>query len=96
MPAERIGTTQPHLARAGAVSENVEMAKTRLATLSGREVEVLNGSVAGLPNKTIGYDLGLSPRTIEMHRAHIMRKMKVSSLSALVRVALAGGIQGKS
>ena len=81
-------------APSGAGGEDVE-AKARLATLSAREVQVLNGLVAGLPNKTIGYDLGISPRTVEMHRAHIMTKMEVGSLSALVHVASAAGITGK-
>jgi len=71
-----------------------EAAKTRLATLSTRERQVLNGLVAGLPNKTIAYDLGISPRTVEMHRAHIMQKMEARSLSALVRLALAAGCEG--
>ena len=71
--------------------ENAELAKSRLSRLSAREVQVLNGLVAGLPNKTIGYDLGLSPRTVEAHRAKIMRKMEVASLSALVRAAVASG-----
>jgi two-component system response regulator FixJ len=60
--------------------------------LSAREKQVLNGLVAGLPNKTIAYDLDISPRTVEMHRASIMRKMEVRSLSALVRTALAAGV----
>ena len=58
-------------------------------------MQVLNGLVAGLPNKTIAYDLGLSPRTVEMHRARVMRKMEAASLSALVRAAVAAGIQIK-
>jgi two-component system response regulator FixJ len=77
-------------------SEDAELARTRLALLSPRELQVLDGLVAGLPNKTIGYDLGISPRTIEMHRASIMRKMGANSFSALVRSALAAGIHAKS
>ncbi len=75
---------------------NADVAKAHLATLSAREVQVLDGLVAGLPNKTIGYDLGVSPRTVEMHRANVMRKMHAGSLSELVRSALAAGIRGKS
>ena len=82
-------------AAARADSEAAVAAKARLATLSPRERQVLVGLVAGLPNKTIGYDLGLSPRTVEMHRASIMRKMAVNSLSALVRGALAAGVESQ-
>jgi len=60
----------------------------RLATLSERERQVLDGLVSGLPNKTIAYDLGISPRTIEIHRANVMSKMGAGSLSHLVRMAL--------
>ena len=73
-----------------------EAARAALARLSPRELQVLDGLVAGLPNKTIGHDLGLSPRTVEMHRARIMQKMEVRSLSALVRAALAAGFQVRS
>lgn len=67
-------------------------ARERFATLSDRERQVLSGLLAGLPNKTIAYDLGLSPRTVEVHRANVMTKTGVSSLSELVRLALQGGI----
>ena len=64
----------------------------RLASLSTREREVLEGLVAGLPNKTIAYDLGISPRTVEIYRANVMTKMKAGSLSELVRMALIAGL----
>jgi two-component system response regulator FixJ len=67
-------------------------AVARLALLTPREREVLEGLVAGLPNKTIGYDLGISARTVEIHRARVMEKMQVRSLSALVRLAMAAGV----
>jgi two-component system response regulator FixJ len=60
----------------------------RLNSLSGREREVLTGLVAGQANKLIAYDLGISPRTVEVYRANVMTKMQVSSLSDLVRLTL--------
>jgi two-component system, LuxR family, response regulator FixJ len=58
-------------------------------------MQVLNGLVGGLPNKTIAYDLDLSSRTVEVHRAKVMKKMEVGNFSALVRSALAAGVQRK-
>jgi two-component system response regulator FixJ len=60
----------------------------KLATLSLRERQVLDGVVAGKPNKTIARDLGISPRTVEVYRANLMAKMEAGSLSELVRMAL--------
>ena len=60
----------------------------RLTTLSIRERQVLEGVVAGKPNKTIARDLGISPRTVEVYRANLMAKMEAGSLSELVRMAL--------
>ena len=65
---------------------------SRLESLSNREREVLEGLVAGHPNKTIAYDLGISPRTVEIYRANVMEKMQARSLSDLVRMALVGGL----
>ena len=64
----------------------------RVGSLSARERQVLDGLVAGLPNKTIAYDLGISPRTVEIYRANVMTKMEATSLSDLVRMALVGGV----
>jgi two-component system, LuxR family, response regulator FixJ len=64
----------------------------RIASLSERERQVLDGLVAGNPNKTIAFDLGISPRTVEIYRANVMTKMKAKSLSELVRMALVGGL----
>jgi two-component system response regulator FixJ len=64
----------------------------RLATLSNRERQVLEGLVAGHANKTIAFDHGISPRTVEIYRANLMSKMQATSLSDLVRMALVGGI----
>jgi two-component system response regulator FixJ len=70
-----------------------QAALARLELLSPREREVLEGLLAGLPNKTIAYDLAISPRTVEIHRARVMDKMGAHSLSELIRFALAAGVQ---
>jgi len=69
------------------------LARAKLALLSPREREVLEGLLAGLPNKSIAYDLAISPRTVEIHRARVMDKMGVRSLPELVRLALAAGVR---
>lgn len=70
-------------------------AAAKLDLLSPREREVLDGLLAGLPNKSIAYDLAISPRTVEIHRARVMDKMGARSLSELIRLALAAGLQPK-
>jgi two-component system response regulator FixJ len=67
---------------------------SRLAALSNRERDVLQGLVSGLANKQIAFNLGISPRTVEIYRANLMTKMQASSLSDLVRMALVAGILG--
>lgn len=61
----------------------------KIESLSGRERDVLDGLVTGRSNKVIAFDLGISPRTIEIYRANLMTKMGAGSLSELVRMALA-------
>jgi two-component system response regulator FixJ len=72
-------------------NEKVELQR-RFETLSKREREVLEGLVAGKPNKTIAYDLGISPRTVEIYRANVMTKMRAVSLSELVRMTMIAGV----
>lgn len=64
----------------------------KLAALSNRERQVLEGLVAGLPNKNIAFELKISPRTVEIYRANVMTKMAADSLSHLVRMALVVGV----
>ncbi|HKD30084.1 MAG TPA: response regulator FixJ [Xanthobacteraceae bacterium] len=66
--------------------------QARLATLTNREREVLEGLVVGKPNKVIACDLAISPRTVEIYRANVMTKMEAASLSELVRMALVAGV----
>ncbi len=67
-------------------------AQTRLQALTPRERDVLEGLVRGHPNKTIAYDLDISPRTVEIHRANLMSKLGVASLSEALRIAFAAGL----
>lgn len=67
-------------------------AEVLLGALSAREREVLEGLAQGYPNKTIAFDLGISSRTVEVHRANIMSKLRARSLSEALRVAFAAGM----
>ena len=64
----------------------------RIATLSPRERQVMEGLIAGLSNKLIARDYDISPRTIEVYRANVMTKMQAGSLSELVRLAMRAGL----
>jgi len=74
----------------------VAAAERLLALLTPRERNVLDQLVVGRSNKVAAFELGISPRTIEIHRAHIMDKMNARSLSDLVRIALIAGRAGPS
>ena len=67
-------------------------AMARLADLSPRERDVLQGLVSGKINKVIAHDLGISPRTVEVYRANLMAKTGARSMSELMRLALAAGL----
>ncbi len=85
--AEEITKTAP--------GDDIASINARFASLSEREREVLSGVVAGLANKTIAFDLDISPRTVEVHRANVMAKMEARSLPELVRMAMAAGFGPK-
>ena len=77
------------ITQASSAASRAADARVALAVLSEREREVLDGLVKGLPNKTIAYDLGISPRTVEVHRANVMSKLGARSLSDALRIAFA-------
>jgi two-component system response regulator FixJ len=76
-------------AEARQVADSSAKVAARFASLTPREREVLDRLVAGQPNKTIAFDLGTSPRTVEVQRARVMEKMAARSLAELVRMTIA-------
>ena len=86
-----LSAIRPALARQAQASDRDARAteiQQRIAKLSEREREVLDRLVAGKANKVIAFELGISPRTVEVYRANVMTKMQADSLSELVRMAL--------
>src|SRR5450432_390763 len=69
-----------------------QVAAARIASLSGRERQVMEGLVAGLSNRIIASDRGISPRTVEVYRANVMTKMRAANLSELVQLAMRAGV----
>src|SRR5215475_8188995 len=76
-------------AKSDAVAQDIA---ARVASLSPRERQVMDGLVAGLSNKLIAREYDISPRTIEVYRANVMTKMQAGSLSELVRLAMRAGL----
>lgn len=70
-------------------------AQARVETLTVREREVLEHLVAGHANKVIAHELGISPRTVEIHRAHLSEKLRSRTLSDIIRLALAAGVKAR-
>lgn len=89
---EAIGEAFDRLDRSGEKSKRREEAELLVNGLTRREHEVLVGLTKGHPNKTIGYDLDISARTVEIHRANLMKKLDVYNLSDLLRIAFAAGV----
>ena len=80
------------LAQANSNLSRREQAQARLRVLTPRELDVLEGLARGNPNKTIAFDLEISPRTVEVHRANLMQKLEVASFSEALRIAFAAGV----
>jgi len=83
-----VRTAFDRYARDARQSDEANAVEARLNTLTVREREVLDGLLAGRPNKTIAYDLHISARTVEVHRANLMTKMGAANLPDLVRMVL--------
>jgi two-component system response regulator FixJ len=86
---DAIGRAATQLEETRSGTNDIAAIQARLKELTEREQQVLSGVVAGHANKTIAYDLNISPRTVEVHRANVMAKMHARSLPELVRMALA-------
>ncbi len=74
-------------------SAKITRARDLIARLSQREYEIVQGLLAGLPNKIIAYELDLSVRTVEVYRANAMEKLQARGLSTAIRLALTAGVQ---
>ena len=94
---DAIGRAFERLDRSADVLARAADADLVLGALSAREREVLEGLAQGYPNKTIAYDMGISARTVEVHRANVMSKLGARSLSDALRIAFAAGLgEGRS
>lgn len=80
------------LASGDGTEEGRQAAAARLSGLSPRERDVLDGLVAGKPNKVIAYELDISPRTVEIYRANLMTKIGARNVAELMRIALTAGL----
>ena len=80
-----------HAYRSSATVRQVTDANSRIAALTPRGRDVLSGILAGRSNKMIAYSLGISPRTVEIHRARLMRDLGARHVAEVIRVALEAG-----
>jgi two-component system response regulator FixJ len=89
---EAIDAALDQAARTGREQVATAEAIVRLAALTARERDVLDGMVQGRPNKLIAFNLGIATRTVEVHRANLMEKLSARSLSDVLRIAFAAGL----
>ncbi|TPG49718.1 response regulator transcription factor [Sphingomonas glacialis] len=89
---DRLERAFDRLARSGETAARAAAAQEQIARLAPREVDVLCGLIAGKVNKVIAHDLAISPRTVEVYRAHMMNKLHVQSLPDALRIAFAAGL----
>lgn len=85
---EAVRRAAEKLADSSAGTLSVDDIRSRIGSLSERERQILSAVVAGQPNKAIAFNLDISPRTVEVHRANVMTKMRARSLPELVRMSL--------
>ena len=91
---EAIAAAFERISDSSTSAQRAQTARVMLAKLTPREQDVLKGLVQGLPNKTIAYDLDISPRTVEVHRANLMSKLGARSLSEALRLGFSAGLAG--
>lgn len=91
-PAELHRLLDQAFTQIGEPDGRVAAAQSKIGALTRRERDVLTALVTGLPNKSIAFDLGVSPRTIEVHRANIMRKFDAMNFAQALRIAFDAGL----
>ncbi|MGY2732852.1 response regulator transcription factor [Sphingomonas sp. UYP23] len=89
---DRLERAFERLARSDETAARTAAAQEQIARLAPREIDVLCGLIAGKINKVIAHDLSISPRTVEVYRAHMMSKLHVQSLPDALRIAFAAGL----
>jgi two-component system response regulator FixJ len=89
---QTIDATFDRLEQDQAEGARVAAARAKIERLSGREKAVLEGLIMGHSNKVIAHDLEISPRTVEIHRAKVMDKLEVRTLSETLRISFAAGL----
>ena len=83
------------ISQADEQDQEANRARGRIAEMPVREREVLEGLLAGQTNKQIGRDIGISPRTVETHRAHVMQRLGARTIPEAVRIAASAGVHAR-